>query len=668
MVTRSSTAWALVCAVVAAGCDGAVAPDAGVADAATDAGVAEAALPDWGACPEGWAPRDVEGARICAPPPRVECTGASFQPVGAAACQPIDDGCTEARFRVERSDGRSYVFVDAAAGVGGDGSEGAPFTVLDDALRSGASGVLLAAGDYRIGVALPADVELRGACADRTRLIAPAGGLSIFVPPAQRAALVGITVTGSGIGPAARGTLVLDRVVLDAGLDGWGAGLNGGTLEASRVLIRAPHPTPDSAVGLGISMIAGSHATLRDVVVEDAHGVGIQVEESTLVAERVVVQGTRAEVVSGDHGGGLSAAGSASLTLTDSLVTDVEDFGIAAQSGSTLALTRVVVEDVRPAAAAPTPNGLGIEVRASTATLTSVLVERSAGAGLFLIDEGTTTATDVVVHDVQVLEELAMGIALTTSALTLDRAMLLDTSFAALVARGGTVSCHDLVVRRVGTARGGGLGVASSDGAHVEVTRFALAELHTMGALTVGEGATLLLADGTIRGVRANPELDIGRGVEAHSGGHVVLRAVTISDVLETAVLAFGLTETGIVVPGTGIEMTDVHIDGIGERACVSTTCPTEGGGTGVSALAGAVIDATELHVDGAPLCGVQVFGGGSLDVRSGEIARSAIGACVQIEGYDLARVVAGVRYVDNERSVETTGIYVPTPGPSLGD
>ncbi|MFN9808911.1 MAG: hypothetical protein ACK6CU_04665, partial [Deltaproteobacteria bacterium] len=109
---------------------------------------------------------------------------------------------------------------------------------------------------------------------------------------------------------------------------------------------------------------------------------------------------------------------------------------------------------------------------------------------------------------------------------------------------------------------------------------------------------------------------------------------------------------------------TDVSVSGIAERACAGSSCATEAGGSGVSALAGASISATGLAVSGAPLCGVQVYDRASLDLSGGTIERSAIGACVQIEGYDLARVVEGVRFVDNERNVESADVYVPPRGP----
>ncbi len=188
-----------------------------------------------------------------------------------------------------------------------------------------------------------------------------------------------------------------------------------------------------------------------------------------------------------------------------------------------------------------------------------------------------------------------------------------------------------------------------------------------MGVVGVGAGTRLDLSEGLVRGVAVEEHYDIGRGLEVDVGASAVVRAVEISDVVETGIVAFGLDEAGQYVEGTRLELTDVTVSGIAERACAASSCATEAGGTGVSALAGAAIVGQGLAVTGAPLCGVQVYDRASLDLSGGTIEQSAIGACVQIDGYDLARVVEGVRYVDNDRNVESASVYVPPRGPAPG-
>lgn len=650
----------LVCLL---GCDDMIVePDAAPRD---DAGTPiTLALPSWFACPAGWLATSHEGASGCMPPPRVTCTGASFQPVGSAACEPIDPDCGTARFRSDAPEGRPITYVDASAGAGGDGSESAPYASLDDALRAGATGVLLAAGDYSVSAPLPSDLDLRGVCVDAVRIVAASSRPALLVGPGQRAALTGITITGPGIGPAARGTLVLDRVLLE-NLDGWGVGLNGGTLEAERVAIRGSFPGPSGGDGVGISAIDGSTATLRDVVIEDVRGVGIDAEGSSITAERVVVR-LVASNAAGLVGGGISALDAASLDFREGLIADVHDFGIVLQRGATATLGRVVITDVLTASAEAEAAAKGIEVRDSTATLDRVTVARASSAGIFVSGPAASASiSDLIVVDGLPTADFASAIVVEMGAIELHRALLSDATFAAVLVRAGSLLAEDLTVRRVAVARNFGSALVSSDGAIVVVTRFDFSMLHTLGTLAVGASSRLTLTDGTIAHVAVGFERDIGRAVEAHTGGSVVLRNVRIDDVVETAIVAFARDGLDIV-PGTRIELTDVTITGIHERACVSSTCATEGGGTGVAALAGATVMADALTVASAPLCGVQVADGAELDVRSGAIETSAIGACIQIEGYDLARIVDGVRFVSNERNVETAGVYVPAIGPTF--
>jgi len=41
-------------------------------------------------------------------------------------------------------------------------------------------------------------------------------------------------------------------------------------------------------------------------------------------------------------------------------------------------------------------------------------------------------------------------------------------------------------------------------------------------------------------------------------------------------------------------------------------------------------------------------------------VSGSSVGACVQVDGYDLARLLDGVAYIDNGTSLQTTMLPVP--------
>ena len=652
--------WTLLLVLFTA-CEG---PNPGL-DGGADGGndtVPSLALPSWGACPLGWQPVDIEGASVCTPPPRVDCAGATFQPIGEAGCVPLDDACGAGTFRQERGEDRAYVFVDASA-AGGDGTESRPFSTIDDALRAGATGILLAAGDYQITSALlPADLDVRGVCPDRTNLVAPAGGLSLLVAPGSRVALTGLSVTGTGLGLAARGTISLDRVAIEPGLEGFGVSLQGGTLEARRVVIRAPVPSARLAASSGIYAEASSTITIEDVVIDGAQGAGIFLAASSVTGERLVVQHIDAQP-DGLLGGGISAAAGASVRLSDVYVHDVHDHGITTDTGAGFELTRVVIEDV--ASAPGESNGRGLQVWAGVGVARFVLIRRSTAAGVAERPEGTLTIDDLVVTDVRPYEAFGIGAAVDLGTLEVTRGLVVRSTFLGAACRGGTFRATDLTISDVVEAGTAGGGLACSDGGVCELTRFALRDLVTYGAIAVGDGSRLILSEGTIAGVASGTTHDIGRGIEVHSGGGGTVRDVTIEGVVETAILAFALDSSG-VLHETSLELTNVRVTGIAERSCVSSTCPLEGGGTGVASLAGASIRATGLEVARAPLCGVQVFDGANLDLSGGTLSENSIGACVQIEGYELARIVGTTRFVENDRNVETVGTYVPPRGPTF--
>ena len=54
------------------------------------------------------------------------------------------------------------------------------------------------------------------------------------------------------------------------------------------------------------------------------------------------------------------------------------------------------------------------------------------------------------------------------------------------------------------------------------------------------------------------------------------------------------------------------------------------------------------------------------IDLQDGDVRANAIGACVQVDGYDISRLTAGVAYQDNDRNVESTFLPVPDGGAPL--
>ena len=91
-----------------------------------------------------------------------------------------------------------------------------------------------------------------------------------------------------------------------------------------------------------------------------------------------------------------------------------------------------------------------------------------------------------------------------------------------------------------------------------------------------------------------------------------------------------------------------------------------EGAGIGVWSHENGRIRMQFFAVEESDLCGVLIGPNGSIDLAHGLVARNAIGACVQVAGYDVGRLTLDVHYVDNTTTLESASLSVPEPVDSL--
>jgi hypothetical protein len=635
--------------------------DAGAApDASASIGPPLPSPPTLTPCPAGWMSTMRDEIAICEPSPEgaERCEGPRFRLPGASACEPVDDACEDGEFPTGLDATRSVRHVRAGS-TGGDGSEAAPFGTIEEALAgvSGPVTLALAAGTYASSP-LPSDVEIQGVCAERVTITGTIDAPALVVRPGARLSLEGVTLTPASVGVLVGGELTVRRVAI-LGAATAGIGLIGGVLDAERVLVRDTRLADADDFGRGVSVETDARASLRHVVIEGSRESGLAVANATVEADDLAIRRT-----SPDGGGGLGVGmrlfERATAVIRHAALEDAVEAGIRVEAGSELTLEDSVIRDVRSSESLA--NGRGIFVRESLAHVRRTLIERASGAAIFATTGTTLDATDVVLADTVVSGNFAAGLGVIDSDVVAERVAVMDAAWIGIVVNGAsaTLTASDVIVRRVEpTAVDLGEGIVVGDGGTATFTRALLEGVHTVGAMTYGVGSSLSITDARIRHVLESPGYVVGRGAEADVGAHLTLTNVWIEDVIDTGIVSFG---EGL--PGTLATLVDVRIARVTERSCVTTTCTTEGGGSAVAAVFGGAVVARGLEVIGAPLCGVQVAEGGSLDVESGSITESAIGACVQIDGYDLARVVAGVEYRDNERNVESSSVYVPGGGP----
>ena len=615
-------------------------------------------------CPDGWSIAMRDEIAICEPTPESAetCTGATFRLPGRASCEPVDDACETSLFPTGLDASRAIRYVRAGAS-GGDGSEAAPFATIAQALASTTEPltIALAAGEYTTEAALPADLEIRGVCAETVVLTHDdATEPALRVMRGSRLVIEGVTMRTGDVALLSGGDLVVRSVAIEGAATA-GIAMIGGSLEASRVSIRDTRTDADGRLGRGLSFESGTHAQVDTIVIEGSHDNGIGAGRDVVIEGRVIAVRDTSPNGAGRFGSAIGLYERSSAMLREVAIERASEGGVIVDEGSELTLEDAVVRDV--VSEASMANGRGVFVRASTARVRRTLIERASGAAIYATDHATLELSDVVCASTRLSGDFAAGLGVIDGTVaTVDRFAVLDAAWMGIVtlANDASLDARDVIVRRVEIAQNLGEGIVAGETAHVSITRLGIEDAHALGAMAYGAGTTMSLTDARIHRVLETTVHGVGRGVEADVGATITLVRAVIDDVVDTGVVSFGMLE-----PGTHVSLEDVRITNVRERSCARSTCPTEGGGSGVAAVFGGVITARGLEVIGAPLCGVQVAEGGSLDLESGTIRESSIGACVQIEGYDLARVVEGVEYRDNERNVESASVYVPGRGPS---
>lgn len=124
------------------------------------------------------------------------------------------------------------------------------------------------------------------------------------------------------------------------------------------------------------------------------------------------------------------------------------------------------------------------------------------------------------------------------------------------------------------------------------------------------------------------------------------------------------------VTQGTVMRLEDVTVRDTMLPDCAMTTCADHATAVAVGAYAGATVDVRSFLVDGSVLCGIQVAdvggGAGELDLHDGDVEGCDIGACVQVDGYDLDRLLDGVTFRNKRINSQQTSLPVPQPKTDL--
>ena len=149
-----------------------------------------------------------------------------------------------------------------------------------------------------------------------------------------------------------------------------------------------------------------------------------------------------------------------------------------------------------------------------------------------------------------------------------------------------------------------------------------------------------------------------GRGINVQEGATLELDRAVLERNREVGLTAF--------TAGTTVRAARIVVASTAQASCAADTCAGFGLGCGVASYAEAQLELTSFVITRNALCGVQIASSGALDLHDGEVSAHPIGANVQVDGYDPARLSDRVRYVENGRNLDATSLPVPEPLSSL--
>ena len=584
------------------------------------------------ACPEGWSPRaalggdDVERVFgevvVCEPTLPRECPSGTMALPGEAACVRVGAACPEGdawpdegalRARAGAAFEQGRVIYVSPEGRGRSGSREAPLGLLADALESANSGdvVAVGVGRYDESVTIPAGVAVIGACATGTTVRSPDGA-------------------------QVRSTVYMNRPS--------GALVRDLTVQGSR---------------MGIFILNPSSASVVDVAVEGAEGVGIAIEgRGAVELEGVVVRDMAPDA--NDLGVGLSVIGAGlEVRLSRGWFSRSYGAAISVFEGAALEAEALALVDTQTDRRGNLGSGMWVQDGAR-ATLRRVVMERNTSHGLLVLS-GTADVEELVVRDTapDASGQLGNGVLVYGQGQLEGRRLVLSRNHHRGLhveeqgSRLGVTGClvEDTVKPAGATSAQGALALL---GGALELRGCALSGSDESGVVVQGDGSTATLEDVAILDTRAGDER-LGRGLVVQVGGDALLKRGLVARSLDTGVF---VAEGGRL---------------IAEDLTVAETLGQEGdpgAGRGINAQRGGRLELTRGWVEGSRSGGVFVGGiAASATLEDLTITRTRVTsdglAALEIQNA-VEVTLRRVKVLDSERVAVMFGPYAQVDAEDL--
>jgi hypothetical protein len=422
--------------------------------------------------------------------------------------------------------------------------------------------------------------------------------------------------------------------------------------------------TTSGSFGRGLVAQEGGRIEGHFVVVDENRDTGVFASDpgSEIVMSDSLISNTLPEQRDRTEGRGVGIQSDARFEAARVLITGNREVGMyVSGAASQCELTDVVVRETLPQER-DGGAGDGIEVRfGARFEAQRLLVARNTGSGIFISDEGTMAHLEgVVVRDTEPPEDVravAFGLTVREGAGLEATSLLLSANNGSglHLSTAATAGVSDVAIRGPSPEDAIGRGINVQMGAYMDATRLLVADRREV-ALFVRD-ADAVVRDAVFRDTRGRLGDGLyGRGLEIE--GSTTFEAERI---LVESARDYGVA----VLFGAAATLRDAAVVRIEVLECATSTCAGSPDGHGIGVVS-AELESSRFEIADAATCGLLLADDPGtpvptvVNLQDGVIAESSIGACLQVEGYDLSRLSDGVVYRDNGVNLDATSLPVP--------
>ncbi|MBW1871992.1 MAG: right-handed parallel beta-helix repeat-containing protein, partial [Deltaproteobacteria bacterium] len=336
-----------------------------------------------------------------------------------------------------------------------------PYATISEAVAAALAGnlIVIAAGIYPEALSIDKNLTLFGACISQTSIVAP-GPYSTATGAITIGANTQVAVYNLRISGGRNGVCLTEdsAAVFLSGV--WihetsGHGIYGGGAEMilSSVLISSVFSDNNNSKGVGVSAWGTAAVSLTDSTIENVRSLGILagVAGTQLTIQNVAIRATRIRESDNGWGQAVRVMTGATATFTRGLLDGNLHSGLnVLQEGSRLELSDLLIRGTRRNAIddPSEPSGWCLEAfLGAELTMSRVVCQDNRGLGLAVLGPGSQAElNDVVIIDTRSSDydgSLGSGIEIVDGAhMSLARVLLQNNSLAGFVAAGSGASCE----------------------------------------------------------------------------------------------------------------------------------------------------------------------------------------------------------------------------------